>query len=92
MRAIRAGGRSGDRGIRQFGSGEVLGPPLVQTQAIRRTWIAANRDGQKYIVARGDTLGGIANRYSVSLNRLRSANNIRGDVIHVGRELVIPTS
>ena len=56
------------------------------------TWIAANRDGMKYIVARGDTLGGIANRYSVSLSRLRSANNISGDVIHVGRELVIPTS
>jgi len=56
------------------------------------TWIAANRDGLKYIVARGDTLGGIANRYSISLSRLRSANNIRGDVIQVGRELVIPTS
>lgn len=56
------------------------------------TWIAANRDGMKYIVARGDTLGGIANRYSVSLSRLRSANKIRGDVIHVGRELIIPTS
>jgi N-acetylmuramoyl-L-alanine amidase len=56
------------------------------------TWIAANRDGSKYIVARGDTLGGIANRYSVSLNSLRSANKIRGDVIHVGRELIIPTS
>ena len=56
------------------------------------TWIAANRDGQKYIVARGDTLGGIASRYSVRLTRLRSANNLRGDVIHVGRELVIPTS
>lgn len=56
------------------------------------TWIAANRDGSKYIVARGDTLGGIANRYSVSLRSLRSANKIRGDVIHVGRELVIPTS
>ncbi len=56
------------------------------------TWIAANRDSQKYIVARGDTLGGIASRYSVSLSRLRSANNINGDVIHVGRELVIPTS
>lgn len=56
------------------------------------TWIAANRNGFKHIVARGDTLGGIANRYSVSLNRLRSANNISGDVIHVGRELLIPTS
>ncbi len=56
------------------------------------TWIAANRKGSKYIVARGDTLGGIANRYSVSLNSLRKANKINGDVIHVGRELVIPTS
>jgi len=56
------------------------------------TWIASNRDGFKYTVARGDTLGGIANRYSVSLNSLRRANKIRGDVIHVGRELVIPTS
>ena len=56
------------------------------------TWIAANRDGMKYIVARGDTLGGIANRYSVSLSRLRNANKINGDVIHIGRELIIPTS
>jgi len=56
------------------------------------TWIAANRRSAKYIVARGDTLGGIANRHSVSLNSLRSANKIRGDVIHVGRELIIPTS
>ena len=56
------------------------------------TWIAANREGLKYVVARGDTLGGIANRYSVSLNRLRSANKIRGDKILVGRELIIPTS
>jgi len=56
------------------------------------TWIAANRSPAKYVVARGDTLGGIADRYSVSLRRLRSANKIRGDVIHVGRELIIPTS
>ena len=56
------------------------------------TWIAANRDGSKHIVARGDTLGGIASRYSISLSSLRSANKIRGDVIHVGKELVIPTS
>jgi N-acetylmuramoyl-L-alanine amidase len=55
------------------------------------TWIAANRIAAKYTVARGDTLGAIANRYSVSLNSLRSANKIRGDVLHVGRELIIPT-
>jgi len=56
------------------------------------TWIAANRANAKYIVARGDTLGGIAVRHSVSLSSLRSANKIRGDMLHVGRELIIPTS
>ncbi len=58
------------------------------------TWIAANRTAERYVVARGDTLGGIASRYQVSLNRLRSANKIngRGDKILVGKELIIPTS
>lgn len=58
------------------------------------TWIAANRGGARHIVERGETLGNIANRYSVSLGSLRTANKIdgNGNVIHVGRELVIPTS
>lgn len=58
------------------------------------TWIAANRAADRHIVARGDTLGGIASRYKVSLSSLRSANKIRGrgDKILVGRELIIPTS
>jgi N-acetylmuramoyl-L-alanine amidase len=56
------------------------------------TWIAANREGPRHIVARGDTLGDIASRYSVSLSKLRTVNKINGDVIHVGRELIIPTS
>lgn len=56
------------------------------------TWIAANRDADRHIVSRGDTLGEIASRYRVSLNSLRRANNIRGDKILVGTELIIPTS
>lgn len=58
------------------------------------TWIAANRSADRHVVARGDTLGGIATRYRVSLNSLRNANNIRGsgDTIFVGKELVIPSS
>ena len=56
------------------------------------TWIAANRREMKYIVERGDTLGEIASRYRVSLNRLRTANGLKGDVIHVGSTLVIPTT
>lgn len=56
------------------------------------TWIASNRQQMKYIVERGDTLGEIATRYRVNLNRLRSANGLKGDVIHVGATLVIPTT
>jgi len=55
------------------------------------TWFAANRrQPSRHVVQRGDTLGTIAQRYSVSLNRLRQANAIDGDVIHPGAVLVIP--
>jgi len=60
--------------------------------APRGTWFAANRgDPARHVVQRGDTLGTIAQRYSVSLNRLRKANAIQGDVIHPGAVLEIPT-
>jgi len=57
------------------------------------TWFANNRSsGGRHVVERGDTLGVIAQRYQVSVNRLREANDIDGDVIHPGAVLVIPTS
>jgi len=56
------------------------------------TWLAANRGGTRHVVVRGETLGGIANRYNVSLSSLRRINNLSGDIIQVGKELVIPTS
>lgn len=63
-----------------------------RSTAPQGTWFAANRgDPARYVVQRGDTLGTIAQRYSVSLNRLRRANAIDGDVIHPGAVLVIPT-
>ncbi len=54
------------------------------------TWFAANRSGERHTVERGDTLGVIARRYQVSVNRLREANDLNGDVIHPGAVLVIP--
>jgi N-acetylmuramoyl-L-alanine amidase len=56
------------------------------------TWIAANRQPVRYRVVSGDTLGEIANRYRVSLYSLRRANGLDGDTIHVGTELLIPTT
>lgn len=56
------------------------------------TWVAANRQPVKYKVISGDTLGEIANRYRVSLYSLRRANDLRGDTIRIGSELLIPTT
>lgn len=43
-----------------------------------------------YVVTRGDTLSGIANRHNVSIGALRSHNNLNGDRIRVGQVLTIP--
>ena len=56
------------------------------------TWIASNRKPVRYRVVRGDTLGEIADRYRVSLYSLRRANDLNGDTIRVGAELLIPTT
>lgn len=40
-------------------------------------------------VRRGDTLGGIADKYGISVDAIKSANKIRGTMIHPGQELLI---
>ncbi len=56
------------------------------------TWIANNRQPSRHIVASGDTLGAIANRYHVSVDRLRKVNKLRTDRIRVGAILTIPST
>jgi len=55
------------------------------------SWFAAQRSMDRHVVQRGDTLGRIARRYQVSINRLREVNSLPDDVIHPGAVLVIPT-
>jgi len=45
---------------------------------------------RRHTIERGDTLAGIAQRYRVSLDRLRTANGLRGDAINEGQVLSIP--
>ncbi len=44
----------------------------------------------RHVIARGDTLSEIAERYNVSLTALRAANKLRNDRIRVGQTLAIP--
>jgi N-acetylmuramoyl-L-alanine amidase len=48
--------------------------------------------GRQYIIARGDTLSGIAQRFNVPLSDLKSHNGIDGSRIIVGQKLTIPTT
>lgn len=40
-------------------------------------------------VRKGDTLGGIAHKYGVSVAALRASNKIRGSIIHPGQDLLV---
>ena len=63
------------------------------------TYVAWLRDEGKiaagpreHVVARGESLALIAQRYQISLASLRSANKLNGDVIKVGQTLQIPAT
>ncbi len=47
---------------------------------------------REYVVRRGDTLSEIAAKTGASVNQLRSANGLRGDMLKIGQKLEVPTS
>src|SRR5690625_10934 len=53
---------------------------------------AGKAHGDVYKVTRGDTLSSIASRYGVSVNDLKSANDMSGNMVQVGAVLTIPGS
>jgi N-acetylmuramoyl-L-alanine amidase len=44
----------------------------------------------RHVIARGETLSGIAERYRVSSQSIRRSNSLRSDVLRVGQVLTIP--
>jgi N-acetylmuramoyl-L-alanine amidase len=58
------------------------------------TLIAWNKQQglQQYTIASGDTLSGIAQRFSVSVSDLQAHNGLRNTRIKVGQKLNIPTT
>jgi len=43
-----------------------------------------------YVVKSGDNLGRIAEKFHVKMNEIKKANNLDGDGLRVGQELIIP--
>lgn len=52
--------------------------------------IIAERDQKEHVISRGDTLSGIASRYRVSVDSLRSLNGLKSNILKTGDILLIP--
>jgi N-acetylmuramoyl-L-alanine amidase len=50
------------------------------------------RDTIRHVIARGETLSLIAERYRISLRSLRQTNRLNSDVIRIGQVLTIPST
>jgi LysM repeat protein len=48
-------------------------------------------DGTPYTVKHGDSLAKIAHRHHIALAKLRTANGLASDNLHIGQKLVIPS-
>lgn len=53
------------------------------------TWLAERR---RHVIARGDTLSELAERYNVSVATLKTANGLRSNTLKIGQVLDIPPS
>jgi N-acetylmuramoyl-L-alanine amidase len=64
-------------------------PPDTRIAALRASGVQMVRE---HVIAPGDTLSAIAQRYNVSVNQLVAHNGIKSHTIKVGQTLKIPTS
>ncbi|MFU8859312.1 MAG: LysM peptidoglycan-binding domain-containing protein [Cyclonatronaceae bacterium] len=65
-------------------------PAIPPVEDRERSLVIERKDGSAYYTVRpGDTLYRIAARHNMTINELRSLNNLRGDVINVGQELLV---
>lgn len=67
-------------------------PPEGSYIAWSKSGNAGKGDNAQYIIAKGDTLSGIAKKYRVSISQLKKLNNLSSTQIRIGQRLTIPAS
>lgn len=55
-------------------------------------WLNQQQKDRRYVVSSGDTLSGIASRYSISMNQIKAHNNLASNQLRIGQELRIPSA
>ncbi|OTN75127.1 hypothetical protein A5886_000197 [Enterococcus sp. 8G7_MSG3316] len=75
-------------------SGNAGGGATVNTSTITATstTTSTTTSGSTYTVVSGDSVWSVANKYGISMDQLRSANNIQNDFIYPGQTLAVSGS
>lgn len=55
-------------------------------------WAALKKDTRIHKVSRGESLSVLAERYNISVQTLKVANNMNSDIVRIGQVLTIPSS
>ncbi len=72
--------------------GKVLKVPALNKAVAKNSKTVDRTTSSKYVVKKGDTLGGIANRHGVTIAKIKKASSITSNKIRVGDVLLIPGS
>jgi LysM repeat protein len=67
-------------------------PEPATASASRKSSSGSASGSRTHVVRRGETLGGIAKKYGVSVKQLRSWNGLRGDQLRKGQRLSVSAS
>ena len=54
-------------------------------------YLGISSENNYYIVQKGDSLWSIANKYGVTVNELKTVNNLSSNLLSIGQKLIIPT-
>ena len=68
------------------------GSKPIEKMAAKKLPVKKTIMKRRHVIASGDTLSAISERYEVSVNKIKSANGLSGSVIRVGQKLIIPAS
>ena len=83
-----------DVGEQTIPAGAFEKKPASASSAAKASAAAKPYSGEtkKYVIKNGDTLGGIAKSYGISVRQLKEMNGLKNNLIVVGKELKVPAA